>query len=518
MDINANPIRIRGSFCIEEIPKPAGMIIFGASGDLTSRKLIPSLFNLFSKTLLPASFYIVGVARSPFSDDQFREKMAESIKDRFPSTSDGSVKSFLSHCCYVAGDYRDETLYRDLIARIERLDKQCKPERNHIFYLATPPSVYKDIISHLGASKLTHEESLENVIEARVIIEKPYGRDLESAMDLDSTLRRVLSERQIYRIDHYLGKETVQNILLFRFANAIFEPIWNRRYIDNIQITVSERVGVEHRAGYFEQAGLLRDMFQNHMLQMLSIITMEPPISFDADRVRDEKVKLLRAIRPIPTDRLSERIIKAQYEPGKIEDKTVSGYRAERGVAPDSRIETFVAAKILIENWRWQGVPIYLRAGKRMKRKASKIVVTFKNVPHSMFFPLTPEDINPNVLIFHVQPEEGISLRIQAKHPGPKLCMDALEMNFRYSDVYEGELPEAYERLLLDCMLGDQTLFIRHDDMEVSWSLITPILRAWEDDEDGFKTGVLHTYPAGSWGPAASESLLQRDGRMWIHV
>jgi glucose-6-phosphate 1-dehydrogenase len=518
MDINANSIRIRGSFCIEEIPKPAGVIIFGASGDLTSRKLIPSLFNLFSKTLLPTSFYIVGVARSSFTDDQFREKMAEAIKDRFPAASDESVKSFLSHCFYVAGDYRDEALYRDLIARIYQLDKQCKPERNHIFYLATPPSVYKDIISHLGESKLTREASLEHVIEARVIIEKPFGHDLESAMDLDSTLRGVLSERQIYRIDHYLGKETVQNILLFRFANSIFEPIWNRRYIDNIQITVSERVGVEHRAGYFEQAGLLRDMFQNHMLQMLSIVTMEPPISFDANRVRDEKVKLLRAIRPIPTEKLSERVIRAQYESGKTEDKTVPGYRDERGVAPESRVETFVAAKILIENWRWQGVPIYLRAGKRMNRKASKIVVTFKNVPHSMFFPLTPEDLNPNVLIFHVQPEEGISLGIQAKHPGPKLCMDALEMNFQYSDVYEGELPEAYERLLLDCMLGDQTLFIRHDDMEVSWSLITPILRAWEDDRDGSKTGALHAYPAGSWGPSASELLLQRDGRMWIRV
>jgi len=518
MDINANSIRIRGSFCVEEIPKPAGIIIFGASGDLTSRKLIPSLFNLFRKTLLPASYYIIGVARSDFTDDQFREKMATALRERFPNASAGSIKSFLDHCCYISGDYRDEMLYRNVFSRISQLDKKCRPERNHIFYLATPPSVYRDIIDHLGASKLTREGSFENVIEARVIIEKPFGRDLESAMDLDKTLRRVLSEQQIYRIDHYLGKETVQNILLFRFANTIFEPIWNRRYIDNIQITVGERVGVEHRAGYFEQAGLLRDMFQNHMLQMLSLVTMEPPISFDADRVRDEKVKLLRAIRPIPIDHLRDRIIRGQYESGTIGEKTVPGYRDEKGVAHDSPVETFVAAKILIENWRWQSVPIYLRAGKRMNRKASKIAVTFKNVPHSMFFPLTPADLNPNILIFHVQPEEGISLGIQAKHPGPKLCMDALEMNFSYSDVFEGELPEAYERLLLDCMLGDQTLFIRHDDMEVSWSLITPILRAWDEDPKGDKTGKLHAYPAGSWGPAASEEMLVRDGREWIRI
>jgi glucose-6-phosphate 1-dehydrogenase len=518
MGLNAGTVQIRGSFCIEAIPKPAGITIFGASGDLTFRKLIPSLYNLFTRTLLPASFYIIGVARSQFTDDTFRERMTEAIKNRFPGVSNESVKSFLRHCFYISGNYQDEALYRNLISRLNQLDKQCKPERNHIFHLATPPNVYKDIISHLGASKLTREESLKDVIEARVIIEKPFGRDLESATDLDRTLSKVLSERQIYRIDHYLGKETVQNILLFRFANSIFEPIWNRRYIDNIQITVSESVGIEHRAGYFEQSGLLRDMFQNHMLQMLSIVTMEPPISFDADRVRDEKVKLLRAIRPIPIDTLSERVVRAQYESGEIGEKSVPGYRNEKGVEADSTVETFVAAKILIENWRWQGVPMYLRAGKRLNRKSSKIVVSFKNVPHSMFVPLTPEDLKPNVLVFHVQPEEGISLDIQAKHPGPKLCMDTLDMNFRYSDVFEGELPDAYERLLLDCMLGDQTLFIRSDDVEVSWSLITPILRAWENDTDGSKTGALYTYPAGSRGPSASEALLKRDGKAWVHV
>jgi len=342
----------------------------------------------------------------------------------------------------------------------------------------------------------------------RVVIEKPIGRDLASALALDRTLSAVFAEHQIYRIDHYLGKETVQNILLFRFANTIFEPIWNRRYIDNIQITVAEEAGIEHRAGYFEQTGLLRDIFQNHMLQMLALVAMEPPCSFDADRVRDEKVKLLRAVRPFEPAAIAVDFVRGQYK----------GYLEEPGVAPDSRMETFVAAKLLIDNWRWQGVPFYLSAGKRLKRKTSKIAVTFKSVPHSMFFPLTPADLAADILTFHVQPEEGITLRIQAKHPGPKLCMDALEMKFRYKEEIGAELPEAYQRLLLDCLLGDQTLFIRRDDMEVAWSLITPVLEAWEEDRDYSRTGKLERYPAGSWGPACAEELLQRDGRSWVRL
>jgi glucose-6-phosphate 1-dehydrogenase len=349
-----------------------------------------------------------------------------------------------------------------------------------------------------------------------VVVEKPFGRDLESAMDLDRSLRAVLSEKQIYRIDHYLGKETVQNILLFRFANSIFEPIWNRRYVDHIQITVAESIGVEHRAGYFEQAGLLRDMFQNHMLQMLSLATMEPPISFDGDRVRDEKVKLLRSIRPFLSEDPDTRVIRGQYTAGEVDGSGVPGYREEKGVSPESIVETFVAAKVCLDNWRWQGVPIYLRAGKRMAKKASRIAVQFKSVPHSMFKPLEPGDLSPNVLMFNVQPEEGILLGIQAKRPGPKLCMDTLHMHFHYKDVITGQLPDAYERLLLDCMLGDQTLFIRHDDMEVSWSLITPLLREWEKPES-VTAHPLHRYAAGSWGPQASCELPQQGGRSWIN-
>jgi len=514
MDQIKNSITIRGSFCIQEVPKPNGIVIFGASGDLTERKLIPSLFNLFRKNLLPQCFYVLGCARSSFDDESFREKMSSALK-KDKSIPANIIKEFLERIFYTSGDYKDPNLYTTLRTRLKILDEKFVKEKNHVFYLATPPNVYKPIIEHLGSSGLAKEQC-ESAGNVEVVIEKPYGRDLESAMDLDRALYRVFSENQIYRIDHYLGKETVQNILLFRFANSIFEPIWSREYIDNIQITVAETLGVEHRSGYFEQAGLLRDMFQNHMLQMLSLVTMEPPCSFNADRVRDEKVKLLRSIRAFPIDDSSDPIIRGQYGSGVVQGEKVPGYTQEDGVEEDSIRETFIAVKLHVDNWRWHGVPIYLRAGKRLARKASKIVVKFKSVPHSMFQPLTPEDLTQNVLIFHVQPEEGIALRIQAKHPGPKLCMDSLEMKFHYKEVIKEELPDAYERLLLDCMLGDQTLFIRHDDMQVSWSLITPVLNAWEEDREFKRTGPLYVYEAGSWGPAISEELLERDGKEWI--
>jgi glucose-6-phosphate 1-dehydrogenase len=514
-EVSVSSDLVRGSFCIEEIPRPAAFIIFGASGDLTARKLIPSLFALFRKTLIPPSFYILGCARSALSDEAFRDKMRKAIKASCPDASDGILKPFLGRCFYHGGEYDDPGLYKRLKSRLETLDKAYLSERNHVFYLATPPNVYKPVIEHLGSTGLAQERT-NGTADVRVVIEKPYGRDLESAMDLDRTLGLQCMEHQIYRIDHYLGKDTVQNILLFRFANAIFEPIWNRRYIDNVQITAAESIGVEHRAGYYEQAGLLRDMFQNHMLQILSLVAMEPPCSFSADRVRDEKVKVLRAIRPYDRRSIEESFVRGQYRAATLNGRKLIGYTEEPGVAPDSRIETFVAARLYIDNWRWQGVHFYLRAGKRLKKKASKIIVTFKNVPHSMFKPLTPDDLSPNTLIFHVQPDEGISLRIQAKHPGPKLCMDSLQMKFQFKDVIMGELPDAYERLLLDCMLGDQTLFIRHDDMQVSWSLISPVLRAWEEEHE--KLGgldALHPYPACSWGPRASEKLLEADGRKW---
>ncbi|EKD28913.1 MAG: hypothetical protein ACD_79C00165G0002, partial [uncultured bacterium] len=346
---------------------------------------------------------------------------------------------------------------------------------------------------------------------AKLVFEKPFCSDLKSALKLDEELKKYLSEKQIYRIDHYLGKDTVQNILLFRFANSIFEPIWNRRYIDHVQITVAETLGVEHRAGYFEHSGLLRDMFQNHMLQMMSLVAMEPSHSFDADRIRDEKVKLLRSIRQFTKKTLKTDLIRAQYLKGKIDGKEVQGYRNEKEVNKNSQTETFIASKLFVDNWRWEGVPFYLRSGKRLERKISQIIIMFKPVPHSIFPMLSPSDLAPNFLIFSIQPDEGISLNIQAKKPGPKLCMSPLFMDFKYSNVFGSSPPEAYERLLLDCMLGDQSLFIRSDSMEIAWSLLDPILEYWNECET-----VPENYAAGSWGPQSSFDLIEKDDRNWI--
>jgi glucose-6-phosphate 1-dehydrogenase len=503
---------VRSGFCIEEVPQEAGFVIFGASGDLTSRKLLPALFSLYRRHLLPPGFFVLGCARTPMSDASFQARMRDALGQSAAESPPTQVSAFLERCFYHAGDYQDPRFYAGLIARLAALDRQFLQERNHVFYLATPPGLYRAIIEQLASSGLASQGKDCCSDTARFIIEKPFGRDLASAMDLGEALKRVFAESQIYRIDHYHGKETVQNILLFRFANSIFEPIWNRRYIDSVQITVAESLGIEHRAGYFEQAGLLRDIFQNHLLQMLALVTMEPPCSFDADRVRDEKVKLLRSIRPLQAS--GGPWVRGQYTAGSIEGQPVPGYREEQGVDPHSRVETYVAAKLLIDNWRWEEVPFYLRAGKRLSRKTSTITVRFKSVPHSMFVPLTTEDLRPNTLTFQVQPEEGISLQFQAKHPGPKLCMDQLSMRFQYSEVLEDGLPEAYERLLLDCLLGDQTLFIRHDDLQVSWALITPLLESWEAAGDP-EAGPLHPYPAGSWGPQAANELLAREGRSW---
>jgi glucose-6-phosphate 1-dehydrogenase len=496
------PGDVRGSFCIEEIPREGGLAIFGASGDLTSRKLAPALFSLYRKNRLPQGFFLIGCARRAWREEEFRDHLAAALR---PQAAPPEVLSaFLQRCSYLGGDYRDPALYARLASRLAELDRRLRGQANHVFYLATPPDLYPPVVEGLAARGLARDRP---EAAARAVFEKPFGRDLASALELDRSLRAVLAEHQIYRIDHYLGKETVQNILLFRFANAIFEPIWNRRYIDNVQITVAEQIGVEHRAGYFEQAGLLRDMFQNHMLQMLALVAMEPPPSFEADRVRDEKAKLLRSVRPIGSTEVERCFVRGQYE----------GYRQEPGVAPDSAVETYVAARLAVDNWRWEGVPFYLRAGKRLQRKNSAIVVTFKNVPHSMFQPLTPADLLPNTLLFHVQPEEGICLRFQAKRPGPRLCMDTTEMKFYYRDMVEEALPDAYERLLLDCLNADPTLFLRHDAVEISWSLLMPVLERWASRADRASGAApLHPYPAGSWGPEAAEALPAADGRSWV--
>lgn len=481
------------------------MIIFGASGDLTSRKLLPSLFSLFSKGLMPNDFYILGVARTNFTDETFREKITEILP-----ASDEKLKDFLERCFYTQGEYESISLYSDLRWRIKELDKKLKTNGNKIFYMAVPPTLYLSIIENLSDLGLT----IQNGAFSRIIIEKPFGFDLESATELDRNLHMNLKEDQIYRIDHYLGKETVQNILIFRFANLIFEPVWNNHYIDNVQITVAEDIGVEHRAGYYERAGLVRDMFQNHMMQLLSLVTIEPPSSFSADEIHNEKIKLFRSIRPFPLDDLDSWFVRGQYGRGKIDGKEVVGYVEEPGVDPESRTETFAAAKFMIDNWRWSGVPFYMRSGKRLFKRVSEIIITFKKVPHSIFPQLSTKNIPSNILRMNIQPEEGIVLSFQAKHPGPKLCMSTLTMDFKYTEVFGTRPPEAYERLLLDCMLGDQTLFIRDDVMRESWKIFTPLLEKWQEEKDRSK---LYIYESGTWGPKAADELIERDGREWFN-
>jgi glucose-6-phosphate 1-dehydrogenase len=498
-----------GGFCIERHPDPCAIIIFGASGDLTHRKILPSIFRLFERHLLPEGFFILGCARTPMTEAEFREKSLAAAPSADTNTLEHR-KEFLKRCYYHFGEYESPDLYKAVLTRIRELERMHCPSANHIFYLAVPPALYRTVVDRLGTSGLTAE--CEGGACARVVVEKPLGHDLESAMEINAALNKVLTERQVYRIDHYLGKDTVQNILMLRFANTIFEPLWNRNYIDHVQITVAETMGVEHRAGYYEGAGALRDMFQNHMLQMLALVAQEPPGVFAADSLRDEKVKLLRSVRPFPPDEPGQWIVRGQYASGVVDGKVVRAYRDEPGVAAASRIETFVAAKLMLDNWRWHGVPFYLRSGKRMRKRVSEIAVTFKNVPYSMFHPLPPEGLAPNVMVLNVQPEESVSLTFEAKQPGPRFCMNPVNMHFRYRDLTGEDLPDAYERLLLDCMLGDQTLFARHDDVEQAWSLLTPVLKQWAD---GAAAPPLCMYAAGSWGPPEADVLPARDGRRW---
>ncbi|KAF2955732.1 glucose-6-phosphate dehydrogenase [Marinitoga sp. 38H-ov] len=496
MGIIENKIGSVVELCDDPTPEPAGIIIFGASGDLSFRKLIPSMYKLFKNRKL-IDFYILGVGRSNFSDDDFRNKVLESLDFK-----QDVVKKFIEHIYFLSGDYDQDELYINLKEKINILNKKHNTKNNKLFYFATPPNVYIPIIRHLGKFDLNNED--ENF--SRMVIEKPFGNNLESAKKLDCELHKYLNEKQIYRIDHYLGKETVQNILMMRFANIVFEPIWNYKYIDHVQITVSEELGVENRIGYFENTGLLRDMVQNHILQLLTLIAIEPPASLDANMIHDEKMKVLKSIRRFNVDNLDEFVVRGQYTDGYINNEFKKSYIEE--VGKNSKTETFVALKLLIDNWRWSGVPFYIRTGKRLKKKLSEVSIVFKDVPHSIFSDFYPVKFEPNALVIRIQPDEGFKLILQAKQPGSKICINTLNMEFKYRNFFDYEPQDAYERLILDALLGDQTLYVRNDIMEESWKLVTPILERWENSD-------LYYYPSGSWGPKESDRLIEKDGRRW---
>ncbi len=488
---------------------PCVLVIFGASGDLAKRKLIPAVYNLAAASFLPEEFAVLGISRSPMSDDEFRQKMIQDLHTFETGTLDPQRVEWLEgRLSYVSGDLDQPETFERLRAALAAIDEQRGTGGSYLFYLAVPPSQFAAIIRRLGAARLTCEEPGK---WRRVVIEKPFGHDLDSARRLNHDIREVVEETQIYRIDHYLGKETVQNILAFRFANGIFEPIWNRRYIDHVQITVAETVGVETRGSYYEEAGALRDMVQNHMFQLLALTAMEPPISFAPDVVRDERVKILRAVRALAPEDVLRETVRGQYAAGTIGGKPAPAYRAEKGVSPTSNVETYVALKLYVDNWRWADVPFYLRHGKRLPRRVTEVVIQFKRAPFILFRETPVEQLEPNVLVLHIQPDEGISLSFEGKVPGPVMRLGQVRMHFQYSD-YFGSRPETgYETLLYDCMAGDSTLFQRSDLVEVGWSLVMPIIDVWS----ALAPRNFPNYAANTWGPRAANDLIQADGRRW---
>ncbi|RMG68297.1 MAG: glucose-6-phosphate dehydrogenase [Nitrospirae bacterium] len=487
---------------IEPVCEPFGLIIFGASGDLTRKKLIPALFSLYLRGMLPERFFILGVSRTAFTDNHFREHLMSTLKD-----TEGRDE-FLKHLYYSPVDYSNTETYRNLKGRLQQIEKKLKTGKRRLFYLAVPPIITEEIVNALGESSL-----VRNLPEARIIIEKPFGWDLNSAKSLNLALLKYFKEEQVFRIDHYLGKETVQDILLFRFANSIFEPIWNRNHIEHVQITASESIGVGERAGYYDRAGIIRDMFQNHIIQLLSLVTMEPPALFEPKRIRDEKVKVFRSLRPITKKEVSQYTVFGQYVRNVINGEELPGYRDEPGVRKDSKTPTYAAIKVFIDNWRWQGVPFYLRSGKRLSKRITEVSIHFKTVPHSIFKDIVSGEIKPNVLVFRIQPDEAIELTFQTKIPGTKLCFRDVVMNFSYRD-YGTELPDAYERVLMDCLRGDHLLFVGQEGVELAWEFFTPMLEFLEKSKR-LVLFHIHDYKAGTWGPWEAEEFIKRDGYNW---
>jgi glucose-6-phosphate 1-dehydrogenase len=496
----------------ERSPEPCVMVIFGATGDLTHRKLMPALYNLSVEGYLPPGFTVVGFARRPKTDEQFRAEMREAV-DQFSRrrpVDEAVWESFARGLFYCSSTFNDADGYTRLGTLLSQIDQERNTGGNRVFYLATPPDAYAEIVQRLGEAHLGRPTDLHERGWSRLIVEKPFGRDLHSAQELNQQIQTVFRERQIFRIDHYLGKETVQNILVFRFANGMFEPIWNRQYVDHVQITVAESLGLEGRGEYYDQTGPLRDMVQNHMLQLLTLVGMEPPVAFDADAVRDEKVKVLHAIKPFSPAEVIDSTVRGQYIAGAILGQPVSGYLEEEEVPPDSRTPTFAALRLSIDNWRWAGVPFYLRTGKRLPKRVTEIAVQFRPAPQRLFQQVATH-VESNTLAMQIQPDEGISIRFIAKLPGQQIRLRSVEMDFSYGSSFGVETADAYERLLLDAMLGDSTLFTRRDEVEAAWGLITPIVDVWETlDSD-----EAPTYPAGTWGPDEATELIQHDGRRW---
>jgi glucose-6-phosphate 1-dehydrogenase len=495
--------------------EPCAIVIFGASGDLTRRKLIPALFELAAHRCLARRFAILGFARTPMNDEAFRKSAAESLQshDGAAGNDRDALPAFLNSFAYVAGDYGEPAAFRKLEQRLKELDRQHNLHGNRLFYLATPPQVYPAVIQAIGraglAKPLDHGEydGQSEKPWTRIIVEKPYGRDLASARELNRTVLAVFDESQVYRIDHFLGKETVQNLFVLRFGNGIFEPLWNRNYVDHVQITAAEQLGVENRAEFYETAGAVRDMIQSHVLQLLALVALEPPAAFDATDLRNEKIKVLQAIRPLTRESVERNIMPGQYTAGTIDKKPVAGYRQEPGVDAHSTTETFAALKLDIDNWRWADVPFYLRTGKRMARGITEIAIQFRRAPHMVF---RGQGMNPNALVLNIQPDEGISICFHAKLPGQQMRLKQVAMEFRYRDAFGGDQRSAYATLINDCMRGDATLFDRADGVEAAWALVDPILQLWRDGASS-----VPAYPAGSWGPREADELLERDGRSW---